>query len=580
MSDGSSHPDNSADDIHESPPAAPEPAYSADPWAPAAAPQSEAPPPYVPLPDDSAIPPPVAPDVPDRPPPFALRPEPAAAPQYVATPQWLATAPQAPPTGQPPPDTSTGAHAYQSTPQDVARQDVARQDMSSHDAPAPYPATQDAPVAPAYVAPQEVARQYGSLQYGSLQYESPQYGAPQEVDSQYGAPQGVASQYVASQYGAPQYVAPYNATPQDIPQNVAAAPYAPYVPDQMQRYAPPAAPDQQAYANAPVQAPPVPRPEDLLVPNRRSVAEAPASWGWRGRVRGLSGGLVKLQAAPTELAARQAIIDIQRGFSRPMTVVVIQPKGGAGKTPTTICLSAAFGANRGGYVVGWDDNETRGTLAVRVTNPDEQQATVWDLLTDLAAFERFDARVGDLSYYVRPQADAHFDALVSDDNPSNMAQIGELEFQRLHTVLQRFYRMIVVDTGNNVRSPNWQAAVNAADLVVLVSTYQRDVGYSGSWVLDHLAQTGREELARNAVTVLTAADPTTDKAVREQLLGHFAARTRAVVEVPYDPQIAAGGPIRWTALAAPTRNAWVTAGAVIVNALAEHDQRVRAARRA
>ena len=68
-----------------------------------------------------------------------------------------------------------------------------------------------------------------------------------------------------------------------------------------------------------------------------------------------------------------------------MTVVVVQPKGGAGKTPTTICLSAAFGAHRGGYVVGWDDNETRGTLAVRVSNPDDQRATVWDLLSDLPA---------------------------------------------------------------------------------------------------------------------------------------------------------------------------------------------------
>jgi MinD-like ATPase involved in chromosome partitioning or flagellar assembly len=325
--------------------------------------------------------------------------------------------------------------------------------------------------------------------------------------------------------------------------------------------------------------PPVPRPEDLLLPNRSPITTEPASWGWRGRINRLTGGAIKPKAGEQELVIRQAINDIQRGFSRPMTVVVVQPKGGAGKTPTTICLSAAFGAYRGGYVVGWDDNETRGTLAVRVTNPDSQRATVWDLLSDLSAFERFDARVGDLSYYVRPQPDAHFDALVSDDNPGNMAQIGEDEFQRLHRVLQRFYRMIVVDTGNNVRSPNWQAAVNAADLVVVVSTYQRDVGYSGSWVLDHLAQTGRDDLAHNAVTVLTAADPSTDKVVRNQLLEHFSARTRSVCEIPYDPELAHGGPIRWTQLAPATRNAWILAGATVVNALAEQDQRAHEARR-
>lgn len=336
---------------------------------------------------------------------------------------------------------------------------------------------------------------------------------------------------------------------------------------------------QPAAPVAPAQPPPMPRPEDLLVPNQSPVTTEPASWGWRGRVHRASGGLIKPRAGDLELAVRKAIHDIQRGFSRPMTVVVVQPKGGAGKTPSTICLSAAFGAYRGGYVVGWDDNETRGTLSVRVSNPDDQRATVWDLLGDLHQFERFDARVGDLSYYVRPQPDAHFDALVSDDNPGNMAQIGEDEFHRLHKVLQRFYRMMVVDTGNNVRSPNWQAAVNAADLVVVVSTYQRDVGYSGSWVLDHLAQTGREELARNAVTVLTAADPTTDRTVREQLLDHFRARTRAVVEIPYDKEIAHGGPIRWTHLGPATRNAWIFAGATIVNALVEQDQRELAARR-
>ncbi|MEO9138804.1 MAG: chromosome partitioning protein [Jatrophihabitans sp.] len=359
--------------------------------------------------------------------------------------------------------------------------------------------------------------------------------------------------YSPSQSTAPQDAAPQQRAPQPYPQ------------------------EQQPTAYH--QPPPAPRPEDLLVPNQPDVTADPASWGWRGKVNRGSGGLIKAKPAPVEVAAREAIQRIQRSFSRPMTVVVVQPKGGAGKTPTTICLSAAFGAHRGGYVVGWDDNETRGTLAVRVNNPDNQRATVWDLLSDLPAFERYDARVGDLSYYVRAQPDAHFDALVSDDNPGNMAQIGENEFQRLHQVLQRFYRMIVVDTGNNVRSPNWQAAVSAADLVVVVSTYQRDVGWSASWVLDHLAQTGREELARNAVTVLSAADPTSDKVVREQLLGHFRARTRAVIEIPYDAQLAHGGPINWTALAPATRNAWVQAGATVVDALAERDDRTLAERR-
>ncbi len=323
-----------------------------------------------------------------------------------------------------------------------------------------------------------------------------------------------------------------------------------------------------------------PRPESLLVTSHRAKAPEAAQVGWQGRVRRMSGGLIKPQPSPQEMTERKDAYDIQRTFSRPMTIVVVQPKGGAGKTPATIGLASALGAHRGGYVVGWDDNETRGTLAVRVENPDQQSTTVWDLLRDLPSFERTDARVGDLSHYVRSQGAAQFDALVSDDSPGNMAQIGESEFQRIHTVLQRFYRQIVVDTGNNVRSPNWQAAVNAADQIVVVSTYQRDVGYSGSWVLDHLIETGRAELAASAITVLSAADPRQDATVRSELLQHFGQRTRAVVEIPYDPLIALGGPMEWRRLKPETRRAWTHAGAAVVNALVAQDEAERLATRA
>jgi MinD-like ATPase involved in chromosome partitioning or flagellar assembly len=312
----------------------------------------------------------------------------------------------------------------------------------------------------------------------------------------------------------------------------------------------------------------LPRPESLLAPNLPDTRQEPATWGWRGRLRKMTGGLIHLRPTVAEFVDRRAHLDIQRDFSKPMTVVVIQPKGGAGKTPTTIGIASALGVNRGGYILGWDDNETRGTLAVRVRNLYGQTTTAWDLLGVLPRFERADARIGDLSHFVRAQGEAQFDALASDDNPANMAQIGDQEFGRLHGVLQRFYRIIVIDTGNNVRSPNWQSAVNAADLVVVVSTYQRDVGYSGSWVLDHLGQTNRGALASGAVTVLTAADPKPDPTVRRELMSHFGTRTRAVVEIPYDPHIAVGGPMEWAKMREPTRRAWTLTGAAVVNALA------------
>ncbi len=148
-----------------------------------------------------------------------------------------------------------------------------------------------------------------------------------------------------------------------------------------------------------------------------------------------------------------------------------------------------------------------------------------------------------------------------------MAQFGAVEFTRVRRVLARFYGVTVVDTGNNVRAGNWQAAVAAADQLLVVSTYQRDSAVTASWTLDHLHATGRGHLADRAVTVLSAATPATDRRARVELRGHFTARTRAVVEVPYDPVIADGDHLDLHALRPATRDAWLQATAALTAGL-------------
>ncbi len=494
------------------------------------------------------------------PPPAEYAPPPAPA-DYPAPPQAPAeyAPPPSPSDGLPPPPPAPSdylppepaEHAQQAAPHPPGTNGYLAPPPDPADYVAPphfvHPAT-DVPAGAGMVPPRSDARP-------PVPEQAPEHAPP---DAEHQTADGwSATDYRGTYSEAQSQYPPAAVTPQ-------AAAYPQTAPPTAPQSAPPGTPAWQ-----PTGAPP--KPEDLLVPDLTAIADEPARWGWRGLVNRLTGGAVSAKAKGAELADRKATRDIQRAFSRPMTVVVIQPKGGAGKTPTTIGIASALGVHRGGYVVGWDDNETRGTLAVRVTNRDSQRTTVWDLLGELPSFERTDARVGDLSYFVRAQGEAQFDALVSDDHPSNMAQIGEREFHRIHAVLQRFYRVVVIDTGNNVRSPNWQAAVNAADVVVIPSTYQRDVGFSASWVLDHLIQTGRVALAEHAVTVLTAADPSTDQKVRDELLRHFGNRTQNVVEIPYDAHIATGGPIHWDQLREATRRAWIQAGAVVVQALLQRD---------
>jgi len=333
----------------------------------------------------------------------------------------------------------------------------------------------------------------------------------------------------------------------------------------------PSAVTDPARPDAPVTPPPATRPgrgldvEDLL-PARLSPAGRPAAWGWRGRVAAATGGRLRVRPGHAELRHRDRLAAVHRPLVGARTVVVINPKGGAGKTPAALLLAATLGAHRGS-ALAWDNNETRGTLGLRALAHPDANRTVWDLLADVDHFQTVKARIGDLAAYTRPQGEARFDVLASDGDPARMAQVDAVEFRRIREVLARFYGVIVIDTGNNVRASNWQAAVDAADALVVVSTYQADTAEGAGWVLDHLRSTGRGQLADQAVTVLSAARPATHPPVRRELIEHYARVTRAVVEIPYDPVIATGQELDLFALHRRTREAWLAATAAVLDGL-------------
>ncbi|KGM10481.1 MinD/ParA family ATP-binding protein, partial [Cellulomonas carbonis] len=292
----------------------------------------------------------------------------------------------------------------------------------------------------------------------------------------------------------------------------------------------------------------------------------PAQRGWRGALGRLTGGLVALPPGPAEQRHRSAIARVQRDLDGPKTVVVINPKGGAHKTTATLLVAATFGSYRGGYTLAWDNNETRGTLGWR-SQHGRHQSTAVDLLADLPRFDDPSrARVGDLDAYVRSQS-AQFDVLASDEDAASAASIDAAAFRALHRTLSRFYRLLVVDTGNNMRASNWQAAIEAADQVVIVSTVREDTSQSAAWAVDALRAAGKEDLVRNAVTVLS--DPATrrDAALARRLHDHFGRLTRVVIDVPYDAALVGGGPLDVGALSRESREAWLQVTAAVADGL-------------
>ncbi|MCL2514826.1 MAG: chromosome partitioning protein [Microbacteriaceae bacterium] len=306
---------------------------------------------------------------------------------------------------------------------------------------------------------------------------------------------------------------------------------------------------------------------DDFMAQRPTAPIAPAEYGWQGAVRKASFGLVNPVPGDAELERRRDVAAVQRSFAGPRTIVVINPKGGAHKTTATMLLAATFGEQRGGYTLAWDNNETRGTLGWRA-RPADHHRTALSLLRDADRFSAAGtASIGDLDEYVRAQGSAQFDVLASDEDPNATELIDAAAFDKLHATLQRFYRLIVVDTGNNMRAENWQAAVAAADQLVIISTVREDTAASAAWLVDGLREKGFGDKVANAVTVLSATSEAPDPQLARRLRGHFGSLTRAVLDVPHDPSLVDGGAITFELLSRRTREAWLKVAATVAQGL-------------
>ncbi|MEV8514955.1 chromosome partitioning protein [Dactylosporangium sp. NPDC051484] len=308
-----------------------------------------------------------------------------------------------------------------------------------------------------------------------------------------------------------------------------------------------------------------PTAEEFARRRQARPADPIASRGVRAALSKGTLGLVTLPPGRREMEYRQEVEMVRRNFGGLRQVTVVNPKGGAGKTVAVLLLAMTFGQKRGGYVLAWDNNETQGTLGMRAQQ-DFHTRTVRDLLHDMGNFRGAQGRVGDLSQYVRAQGEGMFDVLASDESATAGEMLTADAFGEIRDVVSRFYKLIVVDTGNNVRAENWQAAIDATDQLVVTMSARNDSAETASRMLDHLEQHGRQRLVRQAVTVVSM-PPSRRHVDVPAITRHFAARTRIVLIVPYERFIDSGEPIHYPGLSTASRDAWLKVAAAVSEGL-------------
>lgn len=334
----------------------------------------------------------------------------------------------------------------------------------------------------------------------------------------------------------------------------------------------PAVPEMPAAdaAPAPIAEPPA-REEPAAT--RRSLRETsflttdpvhePATQGFRGI---LTKAGLKTKPSATELAERADVAAVSQHWPGTRTIAVVNRKGGSNKTPTVAALSAVFARYGGGGVLAWDNNENQGTLGWR-TEQGPNSASVLDVLRDHERLLADSARQADIDGYIHHQSQDKYDVLRSDENNEGDHEISAAEVHTVHSIVEKYRRLIVMDSGNTARAANWRAMIEHTNQIVVPTTTMEDRAEAAKLTLQTLASRDEHsaQLAGNAVVVISEWKPG-DQKEAQRIQALFEPLVRAVVTVPYDPAMKAGR-IRYAAMNPRTQRAWLAAAAAVARGL-------------
>ena len=293
--------------------------------------------------------------------------------------------------------------------------------------------------------------------------------------------------------------------------------------------------------------------------------DSPATTGWRGSLRYLG---IRLRPSAVEQAERDDVHAVSQRWPGPRTIAVVNGKGGSNKTPTTICLSAIFARYGGGGVLAWDNNQFRGTLGWR-TEQAGHDHTILDLLPQAQSLLATGAQSADLAYYVHHQTEDRYDVLRS--KPRSLAdqqRFDQADVDSIHRVTSKFFRIIIIDSGNDESDPMWRRMIDHTDQLVVATTTSGERSEAAALLLEDLESTGTagQKLADESVVVVSQAEATAKKSDMVDVVRRFKPLAREVAAIPYDPAMV-DGPLSYSALRPDTQRAWLAAGAAVARGL-------------
>lgn len=308
--------------------------------------------------------------------------------------------------------------------------------------------------------------------------------------------------------------------------------------------------------------------EDSLV-DLGKVGVAPtkpvAARGMRGAISRLG---IHLAPGVTEQAVLDELAQLtgdeetirQATWVRAISILVANPKGGVGKTPTALLLGGVLATVRGGSVCVVEVSDDAGALAYRAEgNP---SLGLGELVRDVDTI----AAAGQLAGYTAPQTS--YASVIG--TAGRRSRLTDSDVKAVAGVIDRFYGIRIMDSGNQPSSAAFSGATDTADTLVIPMYNAGDAALEALALLDGLRAAGGHgaDLARRAI-ILRLSDgrpenPQVVARVDRIIAGSGVAHA---YDIPYDPHIAERGQLTLGNLAAPTRRAFTAAAAGVIRSL-------------
>jgi MinD-like ATPase involved in chromosome partitioning or flagellar assembly len=285
--------------------------------------------------------------------------------------------------------------------------------------------------------------------------------------------------------------------------------------------------------------------------------------GLRGAIYALTGGAWNLGPSAKQRDEDELARRIARQLQGSYNTAVLSLKGGIGKTSTTVGVGLTLAEFRGDAPCAIDANPDSGDLVERALGEGiYQQAsprTITDLLANIESVDSLTA----LARYMHHAGRLHL--IAGEQDPEVSDSLTAAEYLRIRKLISNYYSVALTDCGTGVTHNAMSGILQSADNLVIAAGYAVSGAKRARSTLHWLASHGYEDLARNAIVVITDKDEVSSRVDKDAIEEHLAGICRQLIAVPHDRGVADGDLVTLDVLKPETRRAYKEIAAAIVD---------------